>query len=81
MWPAFQNMIIAMAERNERGTANSTLLTSWDLGIGAGVLLGGIVAEYWNFRVAFCVMAIVHVIALLTYLCLTVRKYRPLTSS
>ena len=81
MWPAFQNMIIAMAERNERGTANSTLLTSWDLGIGAGVLLGGIVAEYWNFRVAFCVMAIVHVIALLIYLCLTVRKYRPLTSS
>lgn len=29
-------MIINVAEKNERGTANSTLLTSWDLGLGIG---------------------------------------------
>ncbi|MBQ2589851.1 MAG: MFS transporter, partial [Prevotella sp.] len=38
LWPAFLNMIIGLAKNNERGTANSTLLTSWDIGIGLGVL-------------------------------------------
>ena len=37
MWPAFQNMMITMAHHNERGTANSTILISWDIGMGLGV--------------------------------------------
>ena len=41
-WLAFQNMIINLAENNRRATANSTILTSWDLGMGIGILLGGI---------------------------------------
>ena len=45
MWPAFQNMMISMAHHNERGTANSTILIAWDIGMGLGVLLGGIIAE------------------------------------
>jgi predicted MFS family arabinose efflux permease len=39
-WPSFQNMIINIANKNERGTANSTLLTAWDLGLGIGILMG-----------------------------------------
>ena len=34
-------MMINIANKNERGTANSTLLTAWDLGLGMGILLGG----------------------------------------
>ena len=45
MWPAFQNMMISMAHHNERGTANSTILISWDIGMGLGILIGGIIAE------------------------------------
>lgn len=41
MWPAFQNMMISMAHHNERGTANSTILISWDVGMGLGILAGG----------------------------------------
>ena len=57
MWPAFQNMIISMAHHNERGTANSTLLISWDVGIGLGVLAGGFVAEHAGFVAAFWCVA------------------------
>ena len=41
MFPAMQNMFISLAASSQRGTANSTLLTSWDIGIGLGVLFGG----------------------------------------
>ena len=58
LWPAFQNMIISMAHHNERGTANSTLLISWDVGIGLGVLCGGVVSELAGYTPAFWVVAI-----------------------
>ena len=58
MWPAFQNMIISMAHHNERGTANSTLLISWDVGIGLGVLLGGAISEYIGYGAAFWTVAV-----------------------
>ena len=57
MWPAFLNMIISMAHHNERGTANSTLLISWDVGIGLGVLVGGIVSEALSYEAAFWTVA------------------------
>ncbi|MBQ6917666.1 MAG: MFS transporter, partial [Prevotella sp.] len=34
MWPAFQNMTINVATNKQRGTANSTILISWDIGMG-----------------------------------------------
>ena len=60
LWPAFQNMIIGVATNDQRGTANSTLLTSWDLGIGIGILLGGSIVEYFSYAAAFWWIAIVH---------------------
>ncbi|MCM1450840.1 MAG: MFS transporter [Clostridium sp.] len=53
MYPAFQNMFINLAENNQRGTANSTLLVSWDIGVGLGVLLGGVISQYYGFHSAF----------------------------
>lgn len=53
MFPAFQNMFINLATNDQRGTANSTLLVSWDIGVGLGVLLGGVLAEHWGFHTAF----------------------------
>lgn len=41
MFPAFNYMFINLAEHDRRATANSTYLTSWDIGIAAGVILGG----------------------------------------
>ena len=60
MWPAFQNMMISMAHHNERGTANSTILISWDIGMGLGILIGGVVAEHLGYAVAFWLVALVN---------------------
>ena len=53
MFPAFQTMFINLAENSQRGTANSTLLVSWDIGIGLGILVGGIVAEHISYHATF----------------------------
>ena len=57
MWPAFQNMTINVAHNNQRGTANSTILISWDIGMGLGILLGGIIAEHIGYHAAFWTVA------------------------
>jgi predicted MFS family arabinose efflux permease len=64
-------MIIAMAENNQRGTANSTILTCWDLGMGIGILLGGVVVEYTNYAVAFWGIAAVQAIGALMFFAVT----------
>ncbi len=53
IYPAFQNMFINLASHDRRGTANSTLLVSWDVGMGLGVLAGGAIAEIAGFHAAF----------------------------
>ncbi len=56
MFPAFQTMFLNLATHDQRGTANSTLFVSWDTGVGLGVLLGGMAAEYWGYHAAFWIM-------------------------
>lgn len=53
MYPAFLNMFISVARHDQRGTANSSILTSWDVGMGLGILLGGILSEHLGYSVAF----------------------------
>ena len=67
LWPAFQNMMINMAHHNERGTANSTILISWDIGMGLGILLGGILAELYGYAVAFWTVAAVNLVGVMLY--------------
>jgi predicted MFS family arabinose efflux permease len=62
MYPAFLNMFISVAHHNERGTANSSILTSWDAGFGIGILMGGVVAEWFDYTAAFWTVAIVNAI-------------------
>ena len=76
LWPAFQNMMIGVAHHNERGTANSTLLTAWDLGIGFGVLVGGFVAEHTDYHQAFVVMFAIHCLAALLFYAKTKKFFR-----
>ena len=60
MWPAFQNMTINVAPNNQRGTANSTILISWDIGMGLGILVGGVVSELIGYSAAFWTVVFVN---------------------
>jgi len=60
MWPAFQNMTINVASNSRRGTANSTILISWDIGMGLGILVGGVVSEIMGYAAAFWTVVLVN---------------------
>ncbi|MFR9535110.1 MAG: MFS transporter [Rikenellaceae bacterium] len=47
--PAFQSLLINLAPHNRRGTANATFYTFFDLGIGGGIALGGVIIEHFDF--------------------------------
>ena len=75
MYPAFQNMIIKIANHNERGTANSSLLVCWDVGVGIGIFVGGILAEYFGFFSVFVSVVIVHIAGFLLYTMFTKHRF------
>ena len=58
LYPAFLNMFINVARHDQRGTANSSILTGWDLGFGIGCLLGGVIAEHLSYNATFWTVAI-----------------------
>lgn len=67
LWPAFQNMFINLAEHNQRGTANSTLLTGWDSGMAAGMFVGGSVAEHFGYHMAFWTGVLLYAMGVVFY--------------
>ncbi len=75
MYPAFQNMFINLADDSQRGTANSSLLSSWDIGAGLGILAGGSVAEYFGYHSAFWTAWAVNISGALFFLLYAGKKY------
>ena len=75
LWPAFQNMMITIAHHNERGTANSTILVSWDIGMGLGILIGGVIAEHLGYSTAFWAVAVVNAVGVALYFLRTQRFF------
>jgi len=65
--PAFQSMLINLARHDQRGTANATYFTFWDLGIGLGTAIGGAVIARYNFEWLYAVCAVAIVLGLVYY--------------
>lgn len=55
MFPALQTLYINMAENNQRGTANSTYLIGFDVGLALGMLIGGYISGIWSFETLYLV--------------------------
>ena len=67
MWPAFQTMFINLAPHTQRGTANSSILISWDIGVGLGILVGGVFVEHFGYHSAFWSAWILNAVGVLFY--------------
>ncbi len=67
LYPAFLNMFVHVARHDQRGTANSSILTGWDLGFGIGCLLGGIVAEHFGYTATFWMVAAENAVSVILF--------------
>lgn len=69
---AAQSALMAMAVRDvppiRRGAANATFFVGFDIGIGAGAILWGVIAEITGYRMIYALAVIPAVLALLIYL-------------
>lgn len=76
IFPGYQTMCVNLARHDQRGTANSTYLSGWDIGIGSGILIGGSMAEIFGMhRPVFLACAIALVFADVMYFTWTSRHY------
>jgi len=64
MFPAYNTLFVNLAPNSQRGTATSTYLTSWDVGIGIGMIGGGYIAEISTFDKAYLAGACLTVVSL-----------------
>jgi MFS family permease len=53
IFPAYNTLFVDLAPANRRATASSTYLTSWDLGIGIGLVFGGSLSEWFGFPITY----------------------------
>ncbi len=67
MFPAYNTMFVSLGKHNQRGTATSTYLTSWDVGIGLGLVIGGAIGDAASFSVAYLVGAGLCVVSLIYF--------------
>ena len=65
--PSFQTMFVNLAPHSRRGTAMSTYLTSWDVGIGIGIACGGWLIERIGFAWLFAACGAVVVLGLVQF--------------
>jgi predicted MFS family arabinose efflux permease len=76
LFPAFQTLFINMAHHNQRGTANSTYYTAFDVGVGAGMIIAGKIAETSGLAVAFGFSAFLSIAAILFYWKISMASYQ-----
>ena len=67
MFPAYTTLFVNLAPNSQRGTATSTYLTSWDVGIGIGMLTGGYIAEVSTFDKAYLFGACLTIVSMLYF--------------
>lgn len=75
MWPAYQTMFINLAPHTQRGTANSSVLISWDVGVGLGILVGGVLSEHIGYHSAFWAAWILNVVGVVGFFAYVRQSY------
>lgn len=70
MFPAFNTLFVNLGTNSQRGTATSTYLTSWDVGIGIGLMCGGAIAQaFGGYNHAYLFGACLTVVSTLFFIC------------
>lgn len=65
--PALQSMAVAIAPPERRGSANSTFLCAYDIGIGLGGGIAGSLISAMGYERMFVVMGVFNVLAIIIY--------------
>jgi len=68
MTPALQAVAMRIAPPEERGSASSTFLCAFDVGIGIGGIVSGFLARQFGYQTMFFLMSAFLIVSIATYL-------------
>lgn len=66
--PALQSMAVAIAPPERRGSANSTFLCAYDIGIGVGGGIAGVLISSMGYGMMFVTMTVFNLLSVVIYL-------------
>ncbi len=67
IFPAMNTLFVNLAEHNQRGTANSTYMTTWDVGVGVALFCGAWIGEQYHFSTDYLLGTITAICGLLFF--------------
>ena len=73
--PALQTMANNVVEPQRRGAANATFITAFDIGIGGGSMLLGILAEFTSLKEMYLACAGILILSVLLFFGFVLRFY------
>ncbi|MFT4072255.1 MAG: MFS transporter [Dysgonamonadaceae bacterium] len=75
MFPALQTLYINMGENSRRGTANSTYLIGFDLGLALGMLIGAYITANISFSSLYRIDSILCLLSIVLYYTVSQKVY------
>ncbi|MBR6230993.1 MAG: MFS transporter [Lachnospiraceae bacterium] len=66
--PALQSMAVAIAPPQSRGSANSTFLCAYDIGIGIGGGIAGSLIDNWGYHPMWLIMIVFNIASVIVYI-------------
>ena len=75
-FPSFNALFINLGTNAQRGTATSTYLTSWDLGLGIGIFSGGMLSEHFSFSTAYLVASAMVLVSFVFFVLVVAPHYQ-----
>lgn len=65
IFPAYNTLFVALGRNDQRGSATSTYLTSWEIGAGIGIFFGGAITEYMEVSSFYIIGTMLNLIAVI----------------
>jgi MFS family permease len=76
IYPVFQSIINNLSDPKHRGTANSTLYTAIDLGLGLGMVFAGSIAHHYSISMIFVVNSVICLFSLAYFYFIAMDYYK-----
>jgi len=75
VFPTFQSMVNNLASAEHRGSANSTLYTALDIGMGLGMMISGLIAQHFSISAIFMTSSLISLAGLIFFRLFVLKSY------
>ncbi len=75
IFPAYNTLFVALGRNDQRGSATSTYLTSWEVGAGIGIFCGGAITEYMQISSFYIIGTILNLSAIVLFATYTSKHF------